>query len=190
MIGSILTEVAHEIAVAPIRYLMELAQFALLIVIVYAVAWGFGAKRGFLRNILTERSAKLDARLAGALSSADELDHAKRLAALRLRSARAEGRDVLAEAKRQAADLTSRMRAQVDGEAGRVLARVDEALTTEKAEMEADVREQLVDLVAQATRQVLNERLTVGEQRRLIEEHVMRSIGPEPDPAAQSGAGV
>lgn len=179
MVEEILSEIAAEISAEPLKFLLELLQFGILLLLIYAIAWGFGLRRGFLRNMLTERAAKLDARLSLALHSGDELEHAKQLSALRMRTARSEGRDLLAEARRQAAELTSHLKEQTDSEADRVLARVDEALETEMAEMKADVREQLVDLVAQSTRQVLNERLTVAEQRQLIEEHIIASVTPE-----------
>ena len=46
-------------------------------------------------------------------------------------------------------------------------------MSTEQQEMLLELREQLVDLVSSATRSIMNEKLTVAEQRTLIENTIV-----------------
>lgn len=179
MIGEIVGEVWHEVSAEPIRFAAEVVQFLILAGLVWFVAIGFGGRRGFVRNMLEERAETSEERLRRALGAQDELTHAKQLAALKVRTARAEARKIVADAKQSASAMESAERTQADSEAERILSRVDDALSAERDEMLAEVREELVEVVSQSTRQLLNERLTVAEQRRLIEEHVVASIGSE-----------
>ncbi len=187
MVQEIMTEVIGEITADPLGYLLELAQFAILVFLVYAIAIGIRGRRGVLTGMISDRAVKTSTRLSGVGHSTDELQHAKKLASLRVRTARADARQMLTDARREAAENELKVHGAVEAEAQRVIERVDEALATEEAEMQAEVREELVDLVAQATRQLLNERMSVGEQRRLIEEHVLSSIGAASDVPVVSG---
>ncbi len=49
-------------------------------------------------------------------------------------------------------------------------------MSTERQEMLLELREQLVDLVSSATRSIMNEKLTVSEQRTLIENTIVESV--------------
>jgi F0F1-type ATP synthase membrane subunit b/b' len=184
VIAEIFSEIAAEIAHEPLRFVAEIVQFALLIGIVWIVGFGFGSRKGFVRNMLAERALRTEASLKEALGAPEELSTARQTAASKARSARAEGRHAISAAKQEAAEVELSLHTEADAEAERVLSRVDEALETERAEMHAEIREELVDLVARATRQLLNERMTIAEQRRLIEEHVMASVMGQGDSAS------
>lgn len=176
IIQEILHEIAAEVTAAPLRLVAEVVQFFLLVVLVWVVAIGFGKRRGFVTNMLLERRSTLAARIETASASEAELDHAKQLSSLQLRTARTEGRRILAEARRESAEIEAQAASEADAEAGRILDRAEEALQTELAEMHLNIREELVEVVSQATRAVMNERLTVPEQRRLIETAVLSSV--------------
>ena len=50
-------------------------------------------------------------------------------------------------------------------------------MQTEVAEMQAEVRDLLVNVVADATRSVMNEQLSLPEQRDLIQHAILASVG-------------
>ncbi len=60
--------------------------------------------------------------------------------------------------------------------AARIEERAESALATEQQEMLLELREQLVELVSSATRSIMNEKLTVSEQRTLIENTIVGSM--------------
>ncbi len=187
---TIVTEIAAEMGVeivhAPLRFAAEVVQFLLLIAIVWVVAVGFGKRRGFVVNMLAERQRGMGERLSAAATAEEDLKHAEQVAALKIRTANADARRVIAEAKREADELEAKAKAEADTEAKRILERADTALSTERAEMHLEVRETLVDLVSQATRSIMNEKVPLAEQRRLIETAILAGIGGEPASAAQA----
>jgi F-type H+-transporting ATPase subunit b len=182
VLAEIFSEIAAEISHEPLRFVAEIVQFAVLVAVVWVIAFGFRSRKGFVRNMVAERLQRTEEHLQVALEAPEGLALARQSAATRVRSARAEARHVIATAKQEAAEVELALRTDADAEIDRVLARVEDALEAERAEMRAEVREELVDLVAQATRHLLNERMTIAEQRRLIEQHVMASL-VEPDGA-------
>ncbi len=66
-----------------------------------------------------------------------------------------------------------------DDESAGILERADVAVQTEEAEMQAEIRDLLVNIVADATRSVMNERLSLPEQRELIQHAILASVGAE-----------
>jgi len=182
VIGEILTEIAHEIQAEPARFIAEIVQFVLLICIIWVVAYGFGSRRGFVRNMLSERQKRTVGQLETAMDAPGALEQAKLRATGARRSGRTEARRIVGKAKREATEQLTASTAEADREADHLLARVDETLENERSEMEAEMRERLVEIVAQATRHLLNERMTVAEQRRLIEEHVRASVSEAAGP--------
>lgn len=173
----IITEIAAEVSHEPMRVVAEVVQFALLVAIVWIVALGVGHRRGFVRNMLAERGKRVGERLSWAMSAEQGLADAKSSAKRQLREADAEARRIVAAAKLEAASIEETGRAETDAEVARILSRVDEALANEAADMHEELREQLVEIVAQATRSVMNERLSLFEQRELIEKAVLEAVG-------------
>lgn len=176
MAAELLSEMFHEIAGDPVRFAAEVVQFGLLVAIVWVVAIGVGRRSGFVRNMLTERRQRVGDRVQDARDSVGLLEDARAQASSKMRVARTEARRIIGEAKRKAEMIEAEAHAEADAEAQRIATRAEEALATELAEMHVDIREQLVDLVAQATRSVMNERLTLAEQRHLIEGAVLASV--------------
>jgi hypothetical protein len=58
-----------------------------------------------------------------------------------------------------------------------VRSRAKDVLDAELAEMHVEIRDRLVDVVAHATRSILNEGMTMAEQRELIQNTVTNGIG-------------
>lgn len=184
MVAELMSEMFHEITGDPVRFAAEVVQFGLLVAIVWVVAVGAGRRSGFVRNMLAERRQRVADRVQGAQDSVGLLEGARSQASAKMRAARTEARRIIGEAKRKAEMIEAEAHAEADAEAQRIATRAEEALATELAEMHVDIREQLVDLVAQATRSVMNERLTLAEQRHLIEGAVLASVDGDPTPPA------
>ena len=172
----ILTEMGSEVVHAPLRLALEVVQFALLAGVVWVVAVGFGQRRGFVANMLTDRETKVNERLQVASHAAENLTHAKQVAALKTRTANSEARRILADAKLEADEIETQARNEAEAEAKRITDRAEAALSTELAEMHLEIREALVDLVAGATRSIINEKMSVAEQRALIEGAIMDGV--------------
>ncbi|HET6350698.1 MAG TPA: ATP synthase F0 subunit B [Coriobacteriia bacterium] len=174
MLGELFAEVVKEMRTT--TYVIELVQFAVLVGIVWVVAVGFGKRSGFVKNMLAERHAKTLADLDAARVAPDALERERAYAAAHKKSARAEARHLLNNVKAEVAKVEAEEHERVDTDAAALLTRADETLATETEEMHAEVREQMVDLVTRATRRILNERMTLSDQRRLIEEHVSQAV--------------
>ena len=175
-VHEIVLEISAEVIHEPLRLVAEIVQFALLIGIVWVVAIGFGKRKGFVANMLTERQAKVAARLDRASQAETVLAEAKREATSTTRSAMAKARELVAQAKRECEEIDKAARAEADAECARITERAESALATEQQEMLLELREQLVELVSSATRSIMNEKLTVAEQRTLIENNIVGSM--------------
>jgi len=176
MFNEIAAEMGTEVLHAPMRLVAEAFQFAILIAIVWAVAAGFGKRKGFVVNMLAERRDRVAARLESASLADASLAESKRQATAATRAGRARAREIIASAKAECVQLEQAARAETDADCKRIEERAEAALSTEQQEMMLELREQLVELVSSATRSIMNEKLTVAEQRTLIENSIMGSL--------------
>lgn len=181
MVEEIAAEIGIEITHVPLRILAEVVQFAILVGIVWFVAIGFGKRRGFVANMLTERAQRTAARVEGASLAEATLAEARHQATKITRAGRAKAREIVAQVKKECVQIESTARAETDVECARIEERAESALSTEQQEMLLELRDQLIDLVSSATRAIMNEKLTVAEQRTLIENSIAGSM------AASSG---
>ncbi len=114
MYSEIVTEIATELAHAPLRFVAEVVQFAVLLGIVWVVAIGFGKRRGFVANMLTERRERVAAHVETASHADKALADAKREAAATARTARATAREIVLQreegVRRDRADCACRDR--------------------------------------------------------------------------------
>ncbi|MDR3686135.1 MAG: ATP synthase F0 subunit B [Coriobacteriia bacterium] len=177
----ILSAIGKEIADAPMTMVAEVVQFLLLVGIIWVVAFGFGKRRGFVANMLSERKSHVAQRLEEALSAEGRLGQSMEEARQRDQAAAEEAERLLAEAKASATASEEQARLDADAEAARILERANAALENERVQMQADLREQLVELVSQATRSIMNEKLTVAEQRSRIEEAITAGVATAGD---------
>lgn len=176
MVSEILSEVWHHMSGEPLNFGLEVLQFLILAALVYGVGWGFGKRRGFVRNMLSEAHAGIGERVSRAQAMPVRLGEARDAAAVRKREARAEARKLIADARIEAERLQADGQSQADAEAARLLRHAEEALENERAEAQAEIRERLIDVVARSTRAIMNERLSMAEQRKLIEGAVLASV--------------
>jgi F0F1-type ATP synthase membrane subunit b/b' len=189
----IYAEIGAEILHYPVRILAEVIQFLILVGLIWVVAIGFGKRRGFVANMLSERHEYTRARVEEASHAEGALEAAKHEAAAIARAARSEARTLVAQAKHDADEIEATARAETETEVARIAERSEAALTTEREEMLLELRDQLVELVSSATRAIMNEKLTVAEQRKLIEEGIVDSVSasegkPRRTPAVASAA--
>ena len=178
----IFKEMGLEVTQEPVRMIAEITQFALLIGIVWVVAIGFGKRKGFVANLLSERAERTDRNLEIASRAPENLALAQKSATERIDSAETEARQLLEAAHADAEQIESTARAEADAEVSRITERAQSALTMETEEMHLELREELVSIVAQATRSILNEKMSVSEQRELIESSIAASLGSGPQP--------
>ena len=176
MIAEILSEMWKEVVGSPATMIAEVVQFVILVGIIWLVAFGYGKRRGFVANMLTERQAQVRSRLEEAQGAGARLAEATRAAQQREAAAPEEAERLLAEARRAAAESEAQVHADADAEAARIVERAHTALANERAQMQAELRDQLVDLVSQATRSIMNEKLTVAEQRTRIEDAIVAGV--------------
>lgn len=176
LVVELFREIAHEIVVDPVKFGIELAQFAALVFIIKGIGFGFGEKPGMVTNMLRDRAERVRAELAEADSAIEELDAAHDLARETARRARSEARRIVADAKTRAADERVATLAAAEEEAAELRRQADQALAKERAEMLGGLREQLVELVAEGTKQILDQGYTAAEQRSLIQKAVIESL--------------
>ena len=176
MISQILSAIGNELVESPVRIIAEVSQFLILFAIIWVVAIGFGKRRGFVANMLSERKQQVRAQLDEAQGAEAHLLDATSAAAAREAAAAKEAERLVAEARAAAGDSSDRVHAETDAEAERIVERARTALANERTQMQADLSEQLVDLVSQATRSIMNEKLTVAEQRARIEDAITEGV--------------
>jgi F-type H+-transporting ATPase subunit b len=176
----ILVEFGAEVTSAPLRLAAEVVQFVILAGIVWVVAFGFGKRKGFVSNMLAERREAVFARIEEADGAPHALATAKQESAASTRSARAKARALVAQAKKDAVALETTTAEETNAEAERIVERAQAALETEREEMLLEVREQLIEIVSAAARAMMNEKMSVAEQRKLIESAITDSIESEP----------
>jgi F-type H+-transporting ATPase subunit b len=176
----IFAAVVEEVSANPWGLLIEVAQFLLLVAVVWVVAMGTRKRRGFVANMLVERDEHVHARLEEAAKAEQRLAESTERANARLATATKQAEQLVSDARVEAEQIVEQASIDADAEADRIASRAASALVTERSEMELEVREELVDLVAQATRLVMSEKVSLDEQRHLIESAIMASVGAPP----------
>ena len=188
MIHEILIAIEEEVLSNPMRMIAEVVQFLLLVGIAWVAVIGFGKRRGFVANMLAERSQTTADRLEGATQATQELEDARLAAEERLSSAKVEAERLVESAESETTASEQAARAAADAEAQRIVERAHTALANERAQMQADLRDELVGLVSEATRAIMSEALSVAEQRERIERSIVASISTDGDGADEARA--
>ena len=188
MIAQILSAIAKEVVESPMTMLAEVVQFLALAAIVWIVAFGFGKRRGFVVNMLDERRNHVRDQLEQASGAQGQLQEAQATAEKGLSDAQTQAAKLRAEVKAEVEQSEAAARASSDAEAERIVERAQTALSNETAQMLADLRDELVELVSEATRSIMNEALTVAEQRDRIEGAIKASVSGDGGHAGVRGA--
>ena len=187
MLAQILSAMAKEVTETPMNVIAEVVQSLVLVAIIWFVALGFGKHRGMIVNMLEARQAHVRSQLDQASGAKGQLEEARNSAEKRLNDARAEAARLRSDADAEVAQSEVAARASSDAEAARIVDRAHSALTNERVQMLSDLRDELVDLVSEATRSIMNEALTVAEQRDRIEGAIKSSVSGNSNRAARGG---
>lgn len=186
--GELFAEIAHEIAVDPIKYIGEVIQFLLLAGIIYFVAIGLGKRRGMLVKMLDTRRERVAGALERARTADATLEEARGRATATAAAAKQEAAAIVRTARSTARTEKAAMLKAAQAEADAAREHASKVLERELAEMYIESRDRLVDLVAQATRSVLNEGLSIAEQRELVQHAVLDGVAHiEGDPVTAAG---
>lgn len=176
MVAEMFAEIAHEITADPTKFAVELVQFGIFVLLIKAVGFGFGKRKGMLTNMWARRLERLEARVEEASHAESSLGEARDRAKVRVAEARSAAARILLDARAEARTTLESSRATSAEESRALLARTEETLATELEEMHVEVRDKLVDLVAGATRSILSETYAASEQRALIQKAIIKGL--------------
>lgn len=174
--GELIGEVVHEITAYPLTFVAEVVQFIALVLIIKAIAFGFGKRKGVVSNMLAERIERIRSELSDAEAAEAARSSAAKEARSIVRQAKAESRQVGEVAAQSAEEERAAILESAQEEASAIVAQAEEVIARERAEALGTVRSQLVELVTAATRSVMNEGLSPAEQRTLIEKAVLDGL--------------
>ncbi len=177
MATELIAEIGAEIAADPGKFVIEVVQFFVLLTIVWLVAFGAGKRKGFLAKSLDARRERLAERIDRAAGAEAELERCRNEARRILVEARQQSESILAEARGGGDRERAAARQATDEEVERIGRHARQVIESETAEMHVQMRDNLVELVAGATRSILNEGLSAQEQRELIQHSVAACTG-------------
>lgn len=176
MVPAILEELWHTISHNPMHIVIELVQFAILILIIKAIAFGFGSKRGIIPNQLDARQSRIREDLERAVEQETRAAEAPARVQAILEAAQRERETVLEGARREAQRERERIESEQREEIAELERQASETLAHEREEVLSSVRESLVDVVTAATRSVLDEGFTPARQRTMIQDAILASV--------------
>jgi F-type H+-transporting ATPase subunit b len=125
---------------------------------------------------LEERRKTLEQSLEQARLTEETLNKAESQAAELLQKARAQADTVLADANDRVEDIIAKGETAAAERAARIIKDAEEHLDQERQRLHSELREELADLVADATEKVLQKKVNEREDRALI-EHSLKEIG-------------
>lgn len=173
---SLFAEIVHEAATDPLRAAVEIAQFAILLAIVWVLVIGGGKRKGIVVGMLEDRRERLRTALEEADRAEAGLLEARERSGTMAADARSEAARVLSDARKTARKGAEAILVAAEQESERLKRHAEEVLDRELAEMRVDLRDRLVELVAGATRMVLNEGMSPAEQRSAIQEAILAGV--------------
>jgi len=121
-------------------------------------------------NVLEERRQKIADSLANAEKIKEQLAKAEESYAEKVAEAGAQANKIIEEARSAAADLRERESQKAVAEAKSIIDKAREANTAELERMKAELRGEVVRLVAETTAKVAGKVLTEDDQKRLADE--------------------
>jgi F-type H+-transporting ATPase subunit b len=164
---ALLGQALREVAAAPLAFAAEVAQFAVLVVLVWLLL------RRTVGKTLAERRRRLAAELAEA-DAAEPLQRAaqERAAAL-LEEARAEAERLAARAAAEVAEARRAELERIERDAAAAILEAERAVAGEKERVARETSERLVDLVGAVVRRFLEQTLSDGERRALTQRLIL-----------------
>jgi F-type H+-transporting ATPase subunit b len=172
----LLAGLIHEITVDPIKFVIELVQFAALVLIIKSVAFGFGKSKGFLGNMLSERRKRVAAQIERIEGASSELVSARGQATSMVAQAKLDSRALLKEARATAKREAVEAERMIASDAEDIRRQARENLERERSETLSGIHDQLVDVVVMATRQMLDQGLAPQAQREMVRRTILESL--------------
>jgi F0F1-type ATP synthase membrane subunit b/b' len=172
----LLTAAVHEIVADPLRFAIELVQFAALVFIIKAGAFGVGKSKGVLGDMLAKRRERVEAQIARIENADAVLAEATRDAASAVAQAKADAAAALKAARASARSEASAAKQAAAAEAEGLMQQARESIEREHAETLHGIHEQLVDVVVMSTRQMLDQGMAPQEQRDMVRRTILESL--------------
>lgn len=170
------SEVVWELTHETTKLLIELVQFVILVFVIKMVAFGFGKREGMLVGMLGRRRERVAAQIEAADAQERNAAEAPAEAHRLVEEARREAKGILAQARASATRERERIDAEAAEQAAELARQAEDTLVHERDDVLNGVRDVLLDVVARATRQVLDEGYSAGQQREMIESAILESI--------------
>lgn len=168
--NELVQEVLRQITEEPWIFVVEIAQFLLLVLII----------RFLLPRIVGTALKERRKRIAAEVEKADQADaayaKARQQAAALVAAARAEAQRTIEAARTVAQDERRSGLDQVEQEASAILLQASQASETEKGRVASEASEQLVTLITLVTRRFIEESLTESERRAVTQKLILASL--------------
>lgn len=162
--GGIIGETAKAFGVNWSLFISQCLSFAIVAILLQKFAFKP------IIAVLEERRQKIADGLANAEKIKEQLAKAEEAYTEKLAQAGAEATKLIEEARQAAADLRERESQKAVAEARSIIDKAREANTAELERMKAELRGEVVRLVAETTAKVAGKVLTEDDQKRLADE--------------------
>jgi len=162
--GNTLTQIADQFHVNWPQFLSQLFLFGVVLLTLKKFAFAP------VQKVLAERQSMIDQTVEDSESARLLLSSAEATRRELVKKAELKSAEIIAEAKAAAEALASRRLAEATKEAEMIVTKTQAAMVIERARMEAELRDQITRLVAEATQRVTGKILTPQDHQRLNEE--------------------
>ncbi|MFA5866743.1 MAG: ATP synthase F0 subunit B [Actinomycetota bacterium] len=166
----ILTEAWAEIAHNPLLFLIEVIQFAVLVVI---IAYG---GRKIIGGYLSRRRDRIAADVAEAAKGREALAYAKSEAKAIVAEAVKDAKNIVRQAKAEAKKSHQSAQAKADEEAALIIRQAGETIEAEKREIAEESSRQFVELVPILARRFIEEELAESDRRVMIQNIILSGL--------------
>ena len=177
--GELLSDVLRGITAEPARFIAEVVQSALVLVV---LGW---AGRRFVRRRLAARRETIAAQLANADAAERESVRLREEAAAAVARAQQDSPAIVRTATEQADQERQAAIARIESEALEVVAQARRSVERDKERVRREASARLISLTTEAARRYLDEMLTEADRRALTRKAILEAleeIAPEPPP--------
>ena len=177
--GELLSDVLRGITAEPARFVAEVVQSTLVLVV---LGW---AGRRFVRRRLAARRETIAAQLADADAAERESVRLREEAVAAAARAQEDSPGIVRAAKEQADQERQASIARIESEALEVVAQARRSVESDKERVRREVSARLISLTTEAARRYLDEMLTEADRRALTRKAILEAleeIAPQPPP--------
>ena len=153
--------------------LAQLINFTILLIV---LGWAF---KRFLFPLLDERRKRIQEGLEASEEAKQRLSQTEQQVVAEMDRARQEGQALVAQAQQMSARLQEGARQQARAEAEQLLERARGEIQLERDSAIAQLRQEVADLVVNASEKVIKRSLDRDAHRQLIEEALAEAPGPD-----------